>query len=166
MQLKFLFGLMIGLGLLLGCDNDTPSTDETCPPQWLNSITMYVPEDTLWIPPGDSASTNLAVIVADGNGDVLEGVRVNLSLSNPQLGFVEFIDPDLRDTTNAQGRVEMRYTAVGLSGEVVFSATAGNVGARDTIVCIAIGTVSVGAINITIEADTLLFTQHVSASAS
>ena len=66
----------------------------------------------------------LRVIVNDENGNVIPNIRVAIALSNPQLGFVEYTDPELRDTTNAFGRVNMVFTAIGTAGNNVISATA------------------------------------------
>lgn len=145
---------------IIGCDNEGSDPATTLEPMaWLNSVEVYIPEDTLWFTQGDSARTNFAVIVTDGDGIVMEGVRVNVTLGNPHCGFIDFLNTNLRDTTNAQGRVEMRYTAVGIAGDVTISATAGGVGDHATLVCRAIGTVSVGSVDLSLGVDTLLFTQ-------
>ena len=99
---------------------------------------IYDPEiilgaDTLYYLPGDSASTTVTVIVTDYSGNVAPGVRVGIALANPQIRILEFLDTELRDTTNDLGRVEMMYYCYGSPGMNIITATAGWRTDADTI---------------------------------
>ncbi|MBU0691800.1 hypothetical protein KKG66_04365 [bacterium] len=121
------FLLSLLLVVSIGCDNTKSGTGGTTDNSGVGLVTLSILTDTLRFLPGDSASTTITVIVSDQQGNVMEGQRVALSLSNPQLGFIEFLDTELRDTTNAQGRVDLLFTAIGTPGDNDFTATVGNV---------------------------------------
>ncbi len=116
------YALAIALVLILviaGCDE---STSPHPPRQILDSLSLMLGTDTLWFTPGDSASTTITILVLDTEGSPMEGLPVGITLDNPQLGYIEFLDTEIRDTTNAQGRVYLLYTAIGTPGDVVFYA--------------------------------------------
>jgi hypothetical protein len=119
--------LFMGLGIIIvvvGCDYES-DLDQPPSPPWWSPLSLGI--DTLYFLPVDSASTTVTIIVSDQDGNVMQGVKVNVSLDNPELGYLEFLDTDLRDTTNAQGRVDLLFTAIGTVGDMVFTATAGDI---------------------------------------
>ena len=80
---------------------------------------QIVCEDTLYILPGDSGLTPAVVIVTNTEGHVMPGKEVNITLANPLIGMLEFIDTALYDTTNQYGRVEMWYRAYHIGQNVI-----------------------------------------------
>ena len=70
-------------------------------------IEIVMGTDTLYYLPGDSAYTTVVVILTNWDGNFSEGVKVAVALANPLIGILEFVDMELRDTTNALGRVEL-----------------------------------------------------------
>jgi hypothetical protein len=116
-----------------GCDEESTMCSDCDWDPGPGLITLSIGTDTLRFLPGDSASTHLTIIASDLNEIVMGGVSTQLHLSNPQLGFIEFLDPELRDTTNAQGRVNLLFTAIGTSGDIVFTATAGGISTSRTL---------------------------------
>lgn len=79
--------------------------------------------DTLWFVPTDSASTTVTVIVTDTRGNAMSGQRVNIGLDNASLGVIEYVDDALRDTTNAQGRVNCVFRTYAQAGDQIITAT-------------------------------------------
>ncbi|HEY3294699.1 MAG TPA: hypothetical protein VGL38_04640 [bacterium] len=97
--------LMILLVLGLGCSTDKRST-ATVGGSYLLQIVMLTPTDTLRFLPGDSASAQGYVLVKDAStGLTVTGVKVNLSLVQPNVGVIEH----LNDTTNTVGRVDFIF---------------------------------------------------------
>jgi hypothetical protein len=64
--------------------------------------------DTLRLLPADSTSADGYVVVTEG-GRPTPDLHVNLWLLDSSMGFLEYTDPRLRDTTNAEGRVDFRF---------------------------------------------------------
>lgn len=124
MRLRILLGMLFGLGIVIGCDEDEPEPKPYV--QYVKSISMMLGADTLWFTPGDSVSMTITIIVSDYDDYPVAGKKVSLGLSNPQLGYIEFLDPDLRDTTNAMGAVDLLYTAIGTPGDcIIYASTEG-----------------------------------------
>lgn len=130
--------IVLALITLIGCDEDNDN-DPPNPP--VRQVIIHTPTDTLWFIPRDSATTTISVVVSDWSGKVVERQKVELELSDPQLGYLELLDTELRDTTNAQGRVELQFTAIGTAGDELFSATVGNIFATHMLPIRAIPTV-------------------------
>lgn len=148
------FLLSLLLVVSIGCDNTKSSESGGGGNTGVGSVTLSILTDTLRFLPGDSASTTITVIVSDQQGNVMEGQRVALSLSNPQLGYIEFLDTELRDTTNAQGRVDLLFTAIGTPGDNQFTATVGSYSANRTLV-IREQEVLVGSLTLTVTPENL-----------
>ncbi|MCB1059149.1 MAG: hypothetical protein KDB65_02865 [Calditrichaeota bacterium] len=96
-------------------------------------ILTGVRNDTLAFLPNDSASTNVTVIVTDTRGLAMPNQKVNIALLDNDLGSIEFVDTDLKDTTNALGRVNCVFRVYNEAGNQVISATAGGVTAQVSI---------------------------------
>lgn len=100
------------------------------------AISILVVNDTLRFVLGDTASTSVAVILIDQEGHTIPGRRVNMSLSNPSIGFLQFMDPMLMDTTNEQGRINLRFSAWAYGTTQIIAAN-GDVSAMKPVVCMA-----------------------------
>ncbi len=90
--------------------------------------------DTLYFVPGDSAATTVTVVVTDEEGIPNPGQKVDISLSDPSLGVIEYTDPALMDTTNAQGRVNAVFRSYAIEGQVMISASIDGMTDIDTLV--------------------------------
>jgi hypothetical protein len=118
MTRQLLIAIMFGLGLLgiMACHEDRhrtdyiPVTDCAGP-----SVQIRMDADTIDMMTGDSARCNGWVIVRGVNGDPYPDVRLSLSLERP-FGFIEFVDPAKRDTTDATGRVFFRFLTYNQAG--------------------------------------------------
>ncbi len=132
----FLFFLVL---MTIGCDEKENAVYpcDDCPGS--GQITILLGADTLRYVPGDSASTSVMVIVTSGQGAVMAGQRVSMSLANPALGFIQYQNIYLMDTTDAQGRVMMLYTSVGVSGTDTIFTTTGGISASKPIVVMPVG---------------------------
>jgi hypothetical protein len=73
--------------------------------------------DTLMLIPGDTARAPVTIIVSGQDGLVLPGRIVNVALMNPAIAFLEYVNPQLGDTTDDLGRLQMLYNVfdVGLN---------------------------------------------------
>ncbi|MBK6766667.1 MAG: hypothetical protein IPG71_10235 [bacterium] len=118
-----------------GCDDDGPVD----PPPPAPGLTVYVvselPNDTLKFFAGDSVYFAVKIIVADEHGLAYPGQVVHVALSDPGLGYLEFVDPQLRDTTNSLGRVNCFFHSYARAGEQTITASAGGF-AENSIVTI------------------------------
>jgi hypothetical protein len=112
--------------VIWGCD-DEPLPCSDCGWDWGLGIDVNIllGTDTIRFLPGDSASTTVTIIVADDQGRAVEGQKVAISPEDPNLGFIEYVNPDLRDTTNAMGRVECIFRVLGQAGDQIIRASAG-----------------------------------------
>lgn len=90
----------------------------------IGAVQIIMPVDTLRFLPGDSASAFGWVVVKDNNGNVMPGIPVAMSLAAP-FGFIEYVNTEQRDTTNAFGRVEFWFRVFNLAGDNIITATAG-----------------------------------------
>lgn len=108
-----------------GCQKKSTSNDQGN--NDVGQITILLGTDTLRYLPGDSASTAVTVIVTSRMGTVMSGVKVSMSLANPGLGFIQYQNTELVDTTDAQGRVNLLYTSIGQPGLNTIMATNGGV---------------------------------------
>ena len=97
-------------------------------------IEIVMGTDTLYYLPGDSAYTTVVVILTNWDGNFSEGVKVAVALANPLIGILEFVDMELRDTTNALGRVELIYRCYATPGKNYISAAASGRSDIDSIV--------------------------------
>ena len=121
--------------LASGCEEEKSCDD--CDDRWwsgVGNVQIVMGADTLRYLPGDSASTPVVVIVTTMDGNVMEGVKVAVALANPLIGILEFVDTDLRDTTNALGRVDLIYRSYATPGTNYVAAAAGGHSAIDSIV--------------------------------
>ncbi len=89
--------------------------------------------DTLEFLPADSASTTVTIIVSDDNGNVMRDVKVDISLANANLGVIEYVDTDRRDTTDAVGRVNAVFRTFARAGDQIITASAGGRTATRTL---------------------------------
>jgi len=133
MYSKYLFVTIASLlaTIVVGCSEPTD-----CKFDFYESIQIVTgtPNDTLLFLPGDSASTTVTVIVTDASGQAFPGQKVDISLSNPSLGVIEFTDLELMDTTNASGRVNAMFRSFGIEGQTIIAATTGGLVATDTLI--------------------------------
>ncbi|MCB9366878.1 MAG: hypothetical protein H6508_06860 [Calditrichaeota bacterium] len=149
--------MMAALAMLLsgvGCDNKSTGTTPTVGNIGSIQIVLGTPNDTLRFVPGDSASTTVTVIVSDDQGRAMRGQKVDISLSNNNLGVIEWADENLEDTTNAQGRVNAIFRTYQVAGNQIISATAGTL-TDNAVLTILPASNSVCDLRMTI-ADTLL----------
>ncbi len=116
-----------------GCQKKSTSND---PGSGVGQITILLGTDTLRYLPGDSASTAVTVIVTSRQGTVMSGERVQMSLANPALGFIQYQNTSLVDTTDSQGRVNLLYTSIGQPGANVITGTAGGTSQAANIVAV------------------------------
>jgi hypothetical protein len=144
--------VLVGLGCKEYC-TDCGGWPRPDPPE-VGEITIDIGQDTLRFLPGDSVSTPITIIVSDQYGNVLPWVKVSIALSNPQLGFIEYADTELRDTTNALGRVNLIFTAIGTAGDNVLSATTGGI-TRTREIFIRQQEIDIGSISVTADPDTV-----------
>ena len=82
---------------------------------------QIVATDTLYLVPGDTASTPVHVYVAGVEGHALPGRVVHISLENPQIGFLQPVNPQLGDTTDAYGRAQYMYTTTQTGQNVILA---------------------------------------------
>ncbi|RPH92643.1 hypothetical protein EHM69_12335, partial [candidate division KSB1 bacterium] len=87
------------LAAIIGCDND--SGDRPPPPIGPFRPRIVMEEDTIYLKPNDWAATNGAVIAEDESGNVGSGYHVDLTVA--PLGYLEYMNPILRDTTDEMG---------------------------------------------------------------
>jgi hypothetical protein len=76
-------------------------------PQW--HVYMLIDNNSLTMYPLDTVSTTFSVLVTNEYHGNEPGVKVNLTLANPLLGYIEFTDPLRRDTTDMFGQVHGVY---------------------------------------------------------
>jgi hypothetical protein len=121
--------LLVGLFCLWGCETKSPSVSPGTLCFWDLIPQIHMDADTLEMLPGDSVSCNGWVEVRDPDGTTRPNVRIRLSLERPY-GFIEFVDPHRRDTTDADGRVYFRFVAYNEVGSNTVIASVANI--RDT----------------------------------
>ncbi len=120
--------LLAAIAVLLsgvGCDEKSTGTNQTGRTVGSIQIVLGTVNDTLRFLPGDSASTSVTIIVSDDQGRALAGQKVNVSLSNNNLGYIEWADTDLQDTTNSVGRVNATFRTYARAGNQIISASTG-----------------------------------------
>ncbi len=117
--------LLLMLCLAAGCIESDPPYPPPRPPYGVAQITLLLGTDTLRYLPGDSASTPVTVIVLSRQGTVMSGQIVSMSLANPSLGFLQYMNPVLMDTTDHQGRVNMQFVAFGFGTDTIFASVSG-----------------------------------------
>lgn len=100
-------GLTLFLSVLLigGCKEEN-SVQITAP----TGVALYVfPHECYLMYDPDTASALITVALRDLNNQFLPGIAVELSLADSQAGGIRFVDDSLRNTTNGQGEVHLRY---------------------------------------------------------
>jgi len=133
---------LLTAALWFGCDDD-PGPCADCPGprpdiESLQIATIEAPNDTFWYFDEDSAAIRVIVIATGYDGLVVPGVQVDIGLSNAQLGYVEFTDPELRDTTDATGRVNILYHSYATAGTQIITASAGGRTASRTLTLVEV----------------------------
>lgn len=101
----------------------------------IESIELQMAPDTVWYADADSASMPITVVVTDTDGLPMEGQHVNVDLDNPLLGSLEYLNHELQDTTDANGRIELLFTTGGVEGDAVFSAANDTMKTAATVAC-------------------------------
>ncbi|MBI5059604.1 hypothetical protein HZB60_07495 [candidate division KSB1 bacterium] len=119
--------VMAVLLLAVGCSDKSTSGTGGNTDGGVGSLQIVLGDDTLQYLPGDSASTTVSIVVRDRSGVVMQGVRVAISLTNASLGFIEYVDTQLRDTSNGLGRVECVYRSYAQQGDNVINVNASGV---------------------------------------
>jgi hypothetical protein len=118
------------------------------------SVRIHMDADTLNFLPGDSVRCNGWVVVKDRNGNALPDVPVSITLDR-SFGFLDFVDPQRRDTTDATGTVNFRFMTYNQSGENTVIAAVGDL--RDTWPLVVRVALSVRwCVTVTLSPDTLL----------
>ncbi|MDD5088328.1 MAG: Ig-like domain-containing protein [bacterium] len=74
----------------------------------VNTFNIWLPTDTVQFLPGDTATVEGWVQAKDQHGCYYPGVVVQMSLAVP-LGFIRYLNPALRDTTDENGRVSFAF---------------------------------------------------------
>jgi hypothetical protein len=117
--------LLLGTLLLLsiGCSKKSNSTEAPGGGGDIGSVQVILNADTVDFFPGDSATVQGFVVVKDTRGISKPGVKISISLT-PVLGYIAYVDPNLRDTTDANGLVHFLFKSYGQSGQTVVTATA------------------------------------------
>jgi hypothetical protein len=106
-----------------GCEQE-----ESPPPPGYEprTVSVYVYDDTLReFPCTPHAETPGFAMVEDRAGRVVKGEFVDFDVMPPELGWIEFADSVLRDTTNDWGRVEFFFHSYGYDGDVRITASVG-----------------------------------------
>jgi hypothetical protein len=142
------FVLALSLMFVIGCSEKT-GTGNTDTGGIVGSVQVLLGTDTLRFLPNDSAWTTVTVVVSNPEGAAVPGQKVNLTLTNPELGFLEFADSDLRDTTNSNGRVEAFFRVFNESGDNTINATSGGRSASRNIY-IRSQDIEIGSLNINV----------------
>ena len=127
-----LVGAVVGL-VVWGCEADSDHKIVEPPPD-VSSIQIVLGDDTLHYLPGDTAATTVSVVARDRHGVVMQGVKISASLSNPALGYLEYLDSERRDTTNELGRVEMMFHGYAEGVSVVTVTAGGSVASAPIVV--------------------------------
>lgn len=105
-----------------GCSTDK-STD---PGSSVKSVQVVMDTDTLKFVPGDSAVSTGFVVVTDQNGVVMKGISVSITIT-PVIGLIEYVNTELKDTTDDYGRVNFVFRSYNQPGNLEVKATVGNV---------------------------------------
>lgn len=92
--------------------------------------------DTVRFVSGDTAAAPVTVIVSSQGGGALPHRRVEVTLSDSSIAFLEYVDPQLQDTTNEYGRVQLYYHAWAFGFNQIIAACEGVV---DTANVVTIG---------------------------
>lgn len=123
-KLLLLLTAFFAATLWFGCDDDrmAPPPDGTDPDGSIQIVTG-TPNDTLYFLHGNQATTEVIVILTDDRGLAIAGVDVDIALYDSSLGYIEYLDDELRDTTNSLGRVNMVYHSIGIEGNELISAS-------------------------------------------
>jgi len=139
--------MIIGLGCASDKEGGTVGGTE------VGSVQIILATDTLQFIPGDSASAPGFIVVTDREGRVMQGQRVNISLA-PAIGYIEYSNTTLKDTTNEYGRVEFYFRSYNQSGNTTITAAIGNKSASWPLAVLPM-TVLISRVNITLSADSI-----------
>jgi hypothetical protein len=118
--------LSLALLLSVGCQNKSTNpgtTDGTNVGEI--QIVLGTPNDTISFLPGDTAQTTVDIIVKDRNNVVMPKQRVEFSLSDASLGFLDRVTPANGDTTDENGRLKLIYHTYGQDGVNLIVASSG-----------------------------------------
>ncbi len=96
-------------------------------------IVTELPSDTIRFLYHDSVFTGIIVILKYGDNPA-QGQKVDIELSDPTLGVIEYFDDQLRDTTDEDGQVHLQYLSFPVEGNQVITASAGGITASRTMV--------------------------------
>lgn len=131
-KLLLLLAAFFAATFWFGCEDEEPYRP---PRPYLDGIVVFTGQqnDTLYFVPNDSASTTVTIVVTDSYGNARPGQKVDISLSDPSLGVLEFTDLELMDTTNALGRVNAIFRSYGIEGQIVITASTGGLTVSDTL---------------------------------
>jgi hypothetical protein len=100
----------------------------------VGTVQVYMYSDTVTFIPGDSVQAPGFVWVTDRQGRSVKGVAVDMVLTPPTLGGLEYGNTSLRDTTNDQGRVEFYFRSYQRPGDVTIKAFVGTIVGVDSLV--------------------------------
>lgn len=98
---------------------------------------ILLADSSLEFLPGDSAATNLVVIVRDLGGVEMAGVEVSLAVLQPGIARVFFLDELRVDTTNSYGAVGCMLSSWGREGIGEVQALAAGIAAHPVAFSIA-----------------------------
>ncbi|MBL0063323.1 MAG: hypothetical protein IPP40_18030 [bacterium] len=126
MYSKFLLLLaaLVAATLWFGCDIERMADPHS--PNGVGSVQVVseLPNEALRFFTDDTVGFTVTVIVLDNHGQPFPYLQVDISLSDPYLGVIEYFDL-LQDTTNSVGRINCYFRTFAHSGEQVITATAG-----------------------------------------
>jgi adhesin/invasin len=125
-KIQWAAAALLSLVLLasLGCQNKSTNTNSGSGSD-VGEIQVVLGADTINFLPGDSASTSVKIYVRDKQGTVMPNVRVNVSLADYSLGFLDRVTPTRGDTTDINGLLDMTYRTYGQDGENQVTAAVG-----------------------------------------
>jgi hypothetical protein len=115
-----------------GCSTDKSSTPPVSGD--VGTVQVYMYSDTVTFIPGDSVQAPGFVWVTDRQGRSVKGQAVDMVLTPPTLGGLEYVNTSLRDTTNDQGRVEFYFRSYARPGNVTIKAFVGTIVGVDSLV--------------------------------
>ncbi len=133
-----LLAALLAATLWFGCEDEGKIIERPPYPYYSPQIVTELPNDTLRFFAEDSVMIWVTVIVTDGYGRAFPGQAVDISLSDPSLGVIEYTDYDLLDTTNALGRVNMLFHSFAIAGEQIITATVSGIVTKDTLTAIEV----------------------------
>ena len=134
MKLFLLSVLALSLMIVAGCEEQERGLCSGCGGPDVGQVLIIIDEDSLRLVPGDSTTTAVTVIVVSDDGNVMPGIVVDITLSNPVIGELEFVDSLLGDATNQFGRVELIYRSYATPGKNYICAVCQGIEECDSVV--------------------------------